>query len=202
MATTLARSTPGSRFDAGRPRRAATPARVTRPEQLRVALFSGNYNYVRDGANQALNQLVGAPAVARASRCASIRRRSAGPHSRRPATWSACRAWRCRASAANIASRSGSAAATRADLAAFAPNIVHLSAPDPLGHRAISWARRARDRRPSRRCTRGSRPIRNITGSASSSKPLIAHANALLQPRRRGGGAGQADRASCCATGG
>ena len=27
--------------------------------QLRVALFTGNYNYVRDGANQALNRLVG-----------------------------------------------------------------------------------------------------------------------------------------------
>ena len=26
---------------------------------LRVALFTGNYNYVRDGANQALNRLVG-----------------------------------------------------------------------------------------------------------------------------------------------
>src|SRR6185312_11055804 len=26
---------------------------------LRVALFSGNYNYVRDGANNALNRLVG-----------------------------------------------------------------------------------------------------------------------------------------------
>ena len=25
------------------------------PSDLRVALFSGNYNYVRDGANQALN---------------------------------------------------------------------------------------------------------------------------------------------------
>ena len=28
------------------------------PSDLRVALFSGNYNYVRDGANQALNRLV------------------------------------------------------------------------------------------------------------------------------------------------
>lgn len=27
------------------------------PAPLRVALFSGNYNYVRDGANQALNRL-------------------------------------------------------------------------------------------------------------------------------------------------
>src|SRR3546814_8934890 len=30
-----------------------------KPSDLRVALFSGNYNYVRDGANQALNLLVG-----------------------------------------------------------------------------------------------------------------------------------------------
>ena len=51
MATTLARSTPGSRFDAEHPRRASSPARVTRPEQLRVALFSGNYNVTVDGAN-------------------------------------------------------------------------------------------------------------------------------------------------------
>ena len=29
------------------------------PEDLRIALVSGNYNYVRDGANQALNRLVG-----------------------------------------------------------------------------------------------------------------------------------------------
>ena len=28
-----------------------------KPTDLRVALFSGNYNYVRDGANQALNRL-------------------------------------------------------------------------------------------------------------------------------------------------
>ena len=30
-----------------------------KPDALRIALFSGNYNYVRDGANQALNRLVG-----------------------------------------------------------------------------------------------------------------------------------------------
>src|SRR6476646_469173 len=34
------------------------PASV-QSSDLRVALFSGNYNYVRDGANQALNRLVG-----------------------------------------------------------------------------------------------------------------------------------------------
>ena len=29
------------------------------PDPFRVALFSGNYNYTRDGANQTLNRLVG-----------------------------------------------------------------------------------------------------------------------------------------------
>src|SRR5688500_7203443 len=42
---------------------AAAPARLRpatmKPDELRIALFSGNYNYVRDGANQALNRLVG-----------------------------------------------------------------------------------------------------------------------------------------------
>src|SRR6478672_8538484 len=33
--------------------------RAVQSSDLRVALFSGNYNYVRDGANQALNRLVG-----------------------------------------------------------------------------------------------------------------------------------------------
>src|SRR3954451_19649518 len=32
---------------------------AVQPKDLRIALFSGNYNYVRDGANQALNRLVG-----------------------------------------------------------------------------------------------------------------------------------------------
>ena len=32
---------------------------MTSPKRLRVALFSGNYNYLREGANQALNTLVG-----------------------------------------------------------------------------------------------------------------------------------------------
>ena len=33
-------------------------------------------------------------------------------------------------------------ASTRRDLEAFAPNVVHVSAPDFLGHAAIRWARR------------------------------------------------------------
>ena len=33
-------------------------AALARADGLRVALFSGNYNYVKEGANQALNRLV------------------------------------------------------------------------------------------------------------------------------------------------
>jgi glycosyltransferase involved in cell wall biosynthesis len=41
------------------PRMTATTTLPAATSDLRVALFSGNYNYVRDGANQALNRLVG-----------------------------------------------------------------------------------------------------------------------------------------------
>ena len=35
------------------------PSLPRETRDLKVALFSGNYNYVRDGANQALNRLMG-----------------------------------------------------------------------------------------------------------------------------------------------
>lgn len=106
---------------------------------LRIALFSGNYNYVRDGANQALNRLVGyllrqgaavrvyAPTVAEPAF---------------PAT-------------GDLVSVPSFAVPTRAeyrvpamlsprvrrDLAAFNPNVVHVSSPDVVAHRAVTWAR-------------------------------------------------------------
>lgn len=110
-----------------------------KPEELRIALFSGNYNYVRDGANQALNRLVGfllrqgaqvriyAPVV---------------EHPAFPAT----------GEMVNIAAfkvpmreeyripyklpRSA-----RRDLQAFDPNVIHVSSPDFVAHRALTWAR-------------------------------------------------------------
>ncbi|WP_420382321.1 glycosyltransferase family 4 protein [Novosphingobium sp.] len=107
---------------------------------LRLALFSGNYNYVRDGANQALNRLVGyllrhgaavrvyapvvdepafpptgdlvdVPAMPLPGRSEYRIPFALGPRARR-------------------------------DLIAFAPNAVHVSSPDVAGHRAVSWARR------------------------------------------------------------
>jgi glycosyltransferase involved in cell wall biosynthesis len=110
------------------------------PSDLRVALFSGNYNYVRDGANQALNRLVGyllrqgvqvriySPTVAEPAF---------------PATGDVVSI-----PAVPIPGRSeyrlGLAlpGAARRDLADFNPNVVHVSTPDIVGHRAVSWARR------------------------------------------------------------
>lgn len=109
---------------------------------LRVALFSGNYNYVRDGANQALNRLV--DYLLRQG--VSVRVYS--PTVRNPAfppTGDLVDV-----PAIPIPGRSeyrlpvSLARRIRRDLAEFNPNIVHISSPDFVGHRAVTWARRNR----------------------------------------------------------
>ena len=113
---------------------------AVQPSDLRVALFSGNYNYVRDGANQALNRLVGyllrqgvhvrvySPTV---------------PHPAFPPTGDLVGV-----PAVPIPGRSeyrvpiALPPRVRRDLRAFNPNVVHVSSPDIVGHRALSWARK------------------------------------------------------------
>jgi phosphatidylinositol alpha 1,6-mannosyltransferase len=106
---------------------------------LRIALFSGNYNYVRDGANQALNRLadyllrqgasvrVYAPVVAEPAFAATgdLVNVSALPIPGRGEY--------------RVPLRLGRQA--RRDLEAFAPNVVHVSSPDPAAHAALKWAR-------------------------------------------------------------
>ena len=110
------------------------------PKDLRIALFSGNYNYVRDGANQALNRLadyllrqgvhlrVYAPTVAEPAF---------------PATGDLVDV-----PAIPIPGRSEYrfplwlTSSVRRDLEQFAPNVVHVSSPDIVGHRAVTWARK------------------------------------------------------------
>lgn len=106
---------------------------------LRVALFSGNYNYVRDGANQALNRFV-----------AYLLRQGAAVRVYSPTVDKpAFEAAGDLVSAPSFAvpgrreyrvpyRMSGE---LRRDLKSFRPNLVHVSSPDPLGHRAVSWAR-------------------------------------------------------------
>lgn len=107
---------------------------------LRVAVFSGNYNYVRDGANQALNRLVeylmrqgvavrvyspttDTPAFAPAGELVSAPS-IPFPQARAEYRFS-----------------TGMNGRVRDDLRRFAPDIIHVSAPDMLGHRAVSWAK-------------------------------------------------------------
>jgi len=112
----------------------------TSPADLRVALFSGNYNYVRDGANQALNRLV--EYLLRQG--AAVRVYS--PTVDKPAfppTGDLV-------SIPSIAFPGGRSeyqfplwlgGDVKRDLEAFRPNIMHLSSPDFAARRALAWAK-------------------------------------------------------------
>ncbi len=108
--------------------------------RLRIALFSGNYNYVKDGANQALNRLVGR------IEARGMVARVYSPVGKRPA-------FRHTGTLVPVPSvpipgRSdyrmalGLPLDASRDLSRFRPDILHLSAPDWLGHGAKAWARR------------------------------------------------------------
>ena len=105
---------------------------------LRIALFSGNYNYVRDGANQALNRLVeyllrmGAKVRVYAPTIAEPAFAPQGDLIGVPSVAIPGRG--------EYRIPLGLSSANRVDLAEFAPNIVHVSSPDPTGHAALKWA--------------------------------------------------------------
>ncbi|WP_157219673.1 glycosyltransferase family 4 protein [Flavisphingomonas formosensis] len=107
---------------------------------LRVALFSGNYNYVRDGANQALNRLVGYLL----KQGAAVRIYS--PRTDKPAFPSVGKV--VGVPAIPIPGRSeyrapiGLTPAIRRDIRAFAPTMMHIASPEILGHRAVSLSRK------------------------------------------------------------
>ncbi|MEP3759156.1 MAG: glycosyltransferase family 1 protein [Marinomonas sp.] len=109
--------------------------------QLRIALFSGNYNYLRDGANQALNRL--AEYLLRQG--AQLRVYS--PTVEEPAFEPTGDL----VGVPNFAIPGrdeyklpmGLSRENRKDLAAFKPNIIHTSSPDPTGHAALRWAQDA-----------------------------------------------------------
>ena len=107
---------------------------------LRIALFSGNYNYTRDGANQALNRLVeyllrqGASVRVYAPKVAKPDFEPTGdlvgvPNVRMPVK-----------GRGEYRLPTGLDARVLKDLEKFDPNIVHLSSPDPAAHRALKWA--------------------------------------------------------------
>ncbi|MBC9031041.1 glycosyltransferase family 1 protein [Sphingomonas sp. JC676] len=111
------------------------------PSDLRVALFSGNYNYVRDGANQALNLLV--DYLLRQG----VQVRVYSPTTSTPAfepmgDLVSVPALPVPGGRAEYKFAVNLPAVIRRDLEAFAPNLVHVSAPEILGHRAVAWARK------------------------------------------------------------
>jgi len=118
--------------------RHALTAALGRP--LRVALFSGNYDCVRDGANQALNRLV---AYLMGKVGAQVRIYS--PTAPRKAFDSVGDVRSVRS--VSIPGRPeyrvalGFSRKTQRDFTDFAPDIVHLSAPDLLGRQAQKYAR-------------------------------------------------------------
>lgn len=109
------------------------------PKEIRVALVSGNYNCVRDGANKALNRLV--DYLLRQG----VHVRVYSPTIDEPA-------FEATGDLVSLPSLPiplrpeyrislGLPPHVRKDLAEFAPNIVHVSSPDISAHRAVSWAR-------------------------------------------------------------
>ncbi len=108
--------------------------------ELRVALFSGNYNYVRDGANQALNRLVGyllRQGVQVRVYSPTVENPAFPPTGDLVSVPSVPIPLRPEYRLPVMLPRS-----VRRDLELFNPNVVHVSSPDIVGHRAVSWARR------------------------------------------------------------
>lgn len=106
---------------------------------LRIALFSGNYNYVRDGANQALNRLVG-----------YLLRQGAKVRVYSPTVENP--AFEATGDLVTVPSiafpgrpeyrlPTRMSGENKRDLEAFAPNIMHISAPDRVGRLFARWAR-------------------------------------------------------------
>jgi glycosyltransferase involved in cell wall biosynthesis len=93
---------------------------------------------VTDGANKALNRLVGY-LLAQGAQVRVYSPLLRRPPLNRPAIWSAAQFAIPGRTEYRVAT--GLPKSVRRDLEAFAPNIVHVSSPDPSAHRAVTWAR-------------------------------------------------------------
>ena len=106
---------------------------------LRIALFSGNYNYVRDGANKAQNRLVktlldhGADVRVYAPEVENPAFPPTGPMVPLPSVPVPGRG--------EYRIPTGLHRTARADLKRFQPHIVHISSPDRAARQAAAWGR-------------------------------------------------------------
>ncbi len=108
--------------------------------ELRIALFSGNYNYVRDGANQALNRLV--DYLLRQGAAVRIYsptvREPAFPPNGDVVSVPAIPVPQRTEYRAPI----GIPRRVKRDVRDFRPNMLHIASPEILGHRAVTLAHR------------------------------------------------------------
>lgn len=117
-----------------------TWTRVDGGRPLRIAMFSGNYNYTLDGANKSLNRLVG-----HLQNSIGARVRVYSPTGPNPAFEPMGEL--ISAPSVTIPFRRdyrlalGLPRALRRDVEAFKPDLIHLSAPDLLGSAALAFAR-------------------------------------------------------------
>ena len=106
-------------------------------KDLRIALFSGNYNYTRDGCNQALNRL--ADYVLRQGAALRVYA-PVVDNPDFPPTGDLVNVPNMRMPIKNRGEYRltlGLGSDVRKDLESFRPNLVHVSAPDPTGHAAV-----------------------------------------------------------------
>jgi phosphatidylinositol alpha 1,6-mannosyltransferase len=110
---------------------------------VKVALFTGNYNYVREGANQALNRLVSFLE----QRCGH-RVRVYSPTTSTPAFEPSGTLISVPSIALPLRSEfrlaKGLPSSIRKDVSAFEPDIFHVATPDVLGTRAVTMGRELR----------------------------------------------------------
>ena len=109
---------------------------------LRIALFSGNYNMTTDGANKALNRLVGY-LLAKGAAVRVYSPTVADPDFEPTGDLVSVPSMAIPGRSEYRIPLSFSAR-VREDITAFAPNIVHISSPDRVARQAAAWARRRR----------------------------------------------------------
>lgn len=119
----------------------AAPAQAAHPPALRVALFSGNYNYVVDGPVRALNRLVG-HLESNGHAALVFAPTEKNPAFRHSGELIPVPSVRLPGARREYRLGLGLNAGLRRRLDAFAPTIVHLAAPDWLGLAALNYARK------------------------------------------------------------
>jgi len=118
----------------------ARPTPVADAAPLRVALFSGNYNYVMDGPARALNMLV-AHLLKRGHHALIVAPTTPTPAFAHKGELVSAPSVALPGSRSEYRFSLGMGGEARRRLDAFAPTIVHVAAPDMLGRRALQWAK-------------------------------------------------------------